>query len=342
MKRYLPLLGAFILGATSLGADAPMDWTKAEGPVAASEWGVFLTTLWVDVGILIIVGGLLTYAIFKFRAKEGDDTPPKQVHGNIKLEVGIMVVSALLLVVIEIPNVKAIWYTASPPEGREVMDINIIGHQWWWEVEYPSLGIKTANEIMIPVGKVVNFHLASADVIHSFWVPRLGGKLDLIPGKVNQLWLEADKPGEYYGQCAELCGVSHANMRLRVFAQTDEDFEIWVSSQLEGAALPESDSAEEGEALFLSKGCIACHTARDIPGALGIIGPDLTHVGSRGMIASGVLPNTDEAMASWIQDPEAIKPGNIMSRDGPMYNGTLEELTPSEVEALVAFLRGLK
>lgn len=343
MKRLLAAAVAALV-ASPLAADAPMNWLDPDGPVAQVQKDVFMVTFWVDLGIFLVVGGMLLYAVIAFRARPDDDgSPPEQVEGNLRLEVSLMAVSAVLLVIIIVPNVRGIFYSAAPPADAVTMDVNVIGHQWWWEVEYPALGVKTANEIAIPTGTAVVFHLSSADVIHSFWVPRLAGKMDLIPGRVNEMWLQADRPGVYWGQCAELCGVSHANMRFRVVAMAPDDFDRWVEEQSAAAATPAPGTlAAAGAEAFVQRGCIACHTVRGLTGAVGIIGPDLTHVGSRLTLAAGIVDNDDAAMAKWISDPEAIKPGNIMSAQGPMYMDPANALSQADVEALVAYLRGLE
>lgn len=336
----LAAVAAALWHGAALAAAAPQNWLDPQGPVAQSQKDVFMVTFWVDLLILIIVGGGIVYAVLKFRGKEGDDEPPVQVEGNMKLEVSLMVVSVFLLIIIEIPNIKSIFYSAAPPAEAEVLEIDVKGHRWWWEFTYPSGPLKTANEITIPVGVAVNFNLTTNDVIHSFWVPKLGGKMDLIPGRTNQVWLQADQPGTYYGQCAELCGASHANMRLRVHALPREEYDAWAAAQLAEAAPAARQS--EGAGVFIQRGCNACHTVRGLPGAVGVIGPDLTHLASRTTIASALLDNTPENLAKWLRDPLTVKPENTMARDGPMYNGTAAPLSEAEISHLVAFLAGLE
>jgi cytochrome c oxidase subunit 2 len=216
------------------------------------------------------------------------------------------------------------------------MEITVTGHQWWWEVEYQNEneGVVTANEIHIPVDEPVFLTLTSEDVIHSFWVPRLAGKQDLVPGKTEALTIQADEPGTYLGHCAEYCGLSHANMRFTVVAQTEEDFQAWVSGQRQAAVEPTADSeAAEGLELFTTEGCIACHAVQGVEGAEQEVGPDLTHFGSRRVLAGGILPNTPEELARWLANPPGVKPGSKM----PDYN-----LTDEQIEALVAYLHSLE
>ena len=203
------------------------------------------------------------------------------------------------------------------PPDKDRLDITVVGHQWFWEFEYPDLGIKTSNELHIPTGKVVNLTLKSDDVLHSFWVPKLAGKQDIIPGRENQMWLIADEPGVYFGQCAEFCGVAHAQMRFRVIAESPVEFDKWAKDFLRPSLVPKG-MAKEGAKLFNEKGCIACHTIQDNPIARGNIGPSLTHFGLRNTIAAGILEKDEfgENLTKWLTNPEEVKPGNIMARDG--------------------------
>ena len=208
----------------------------------------------------------------------------------------------------------------------------------------------------IPVDEVINVELDSKDVIHSFWVPKLAGKVDMIPNNDNALWLEAEREGEYYAQCAEFCGVSHANMRFKVVAESWEDFDAWVAAQLADSSKPADPLALEGEELFMSQDgyCFRCHSVRGTRLARGNIGPDLTHVASRRHLAAGLLKNTEDGaelvsnallqanLKEWLRDPDKVKPGNIMSRDGEVYNGTIPPLTDNQIDALVAYLLTLK
>ncbi len=213
------------------------------------------------------------------------------------------------------------------------MTIDVEGNQWWWEAAYPGYDEVTANEIHIPAGEPVLVRLASLDVIHSFWVPELAGKLDLVPGQINELWIEAAEPGVYFGQCAEFCGVQHALMAFHVVADPPEEFAAWIAEQQEPAEAPLADSlVERGRDVFLSAGCIQCHTVRGTQ-ATGQLGPDLTHLASRDWIAAGTLENTVGNLEAWISDPQAIKPGAKMPPT---------ELDSEELQALVAYLQSLE
>ncbi|MGH2350349.1 MAG: cytochrome c oxidase subunit II, partial [Chloroflexota bacterium] len=212
-----------------------------------------------------------------------------------------------------------------------------IGHQWWWEFQYPELGVTTANELHIPVGVPINLELESADVIHSFWVPHLAGKTDAIPGRVNRLWFLADEPGTYNGQCAEFCGIEHALMRMLVIAESQSEFDAWVRNERSIPAFAATPTAQDslvtrGAQLFANGVCITCHTIRGTA-AQGKVGPELTHVGSRQTIAANTLPNTPEGLERWLRNPQAVKPGNLM----PNLN-----LSDEDIDALVAYLQSLK
>ena len=220
----------------------------------------------------------------------------------------------------------------SPAPAAEQMVIELVGNQWWWEVRYPTQQVTTANEIHIPTGRPVELRLTSEDVIHSFWVPELHGKIDLIPGRTTSLVLQADQPGEYRGQCAEFCGVQHAKMALIVVSETPEQFSAWLEAKARPAAEPSDPAALESKQVFLGSACAYCHTIQGTD-ATGKVGLDLTHLASRRTLASATLTNTRDHLAAWITDPQKIKPGNIM----PAI-----DLAPDDLEALLTYLENLK
>jgi cytochrome c oxidase subunit 2 len=301
--------------------------------VARLQAEVFFVSLMVCVAVFVATAGLLVYTVWRFRARGGEEaTPLVHTHGNLKIELALIGVVFLLLLIIAVPNMRALFAASTPPAGEEVLPVQVTGHQWWWAFAYPSLGVVTANELHIPVGRAVQLHLRAADVIHSFWIPRLAGKMDLIPNQDNQMWLKADKPGVYVGQCAEFCGVSHAHMGFRVVAQEAADFAAWVQTQQQPAPAPGTALAAQGAQLFIQKGCLACHA---IAGTLaqGVVGPNLTHMGSRQTLAAGMLPNTPDHLARWLKDPQAVKPASLMPNLG---------LDDDTIAALVAYLQGLK
>ncbi len=220
-----------------------------------------------------------------------------------------------------------------PPRGADPLTIEVIGHQWWWEVHYTDQNFDTANEIHIPVGQPVTLRLTTADVIHSFWVPQLHGKMDMIPGQTNTITLEADQPGVYRGQCAEFCGVQHANMAFLVIADKPDAFQAWLKDQMQSSMQPKVGSIEQmGQQAFLGSACLYCHTIRGT-NASGRLGPDLTHIASRETIGSGILPNTRGNLAGWIINSQTIKPDNHMP---PM------DLTAAQLQALLDYMATLK
>jgi cytochrome c oxidase subunit 2 len=213
------------------------------------------------------------------------------------------------------------------------LQIEVVGHQWWWEFHYPDSNVVTANEVHVPLGRPVNFSLRSVDVLHSFWVPQMGGKMDVIPGHRNHLYFTPEAVGEYHGQCTEFCGIQHANMRFRLVVDSPAEFQAWVQRQQQPApAQPPSEELLRGQQAFTRSGCIACHTIEGTS-AQGTIGPNLTHVGSRSTIGAGILDNTPENVAAWIKDPQAIKPGNLMPN---------LHVRPDDITAIVTYLESLK
>jgi cytochrome c oxidase subunit 2 len=331
-----------------------------------------MVTVWVTLFIFIIVGGTLLWAVFYFREREADkDKPmPPQGHGNPLVEVGLIGVSILLLVIIGIPTLRAVWYMDELPDDpqsllgawykgplsekadEEVLTINVMGYQWWWAFEYPQLGIVTANEFTIPVGKTVKLNLKSVDVIHSFWLPKLAGKVDLIPGRANWMWVRGDELGYYYGQCAEFCGSAHAYMSFRAEVVSSEAFQDWVKHQKEDAKDPVDPKALEGMQLFTDRTCVLCHKIQGNTHAQGVKGPNLTHVATRKTLAAGILDNRidegpispekqRENLFNWVHNSDHLKPGNLMFHD-PMGGLKSISLSQDDIDKIVAYLQTLQ
>lgn len=313
---------------------------------------LFRQTFWWAMAVFVLVEAALIYVLWRFRAKPGD-AEPEQTHGNTTLEIVWTVVPAIILVFIAVPTVKTIFKTSLPAPNPEV-EVEVIGHQWWWEFRYPKLGVVTANEMVVPVGKMIGLKMWSADVLHSFWSPQLAAKRDVFPvfpntkyPKINPLWFTADSTGDYSGQCAELCGIQHATMGLRVIVKSDADFEAWVAARQVGSPLVDGgrvpaavDSAwkadtihTKGQAAFVAGGCMTCHAMAGTPlaGAMTLRGPNLSHFGSRVSIAANMYENTPTNLAAWLRDPQAMKKGSHMILPRP--------LTEPEIDALVAYLR---
>lgn len=312
-------------------ADPPSPLNPAS-EVARDIADLFWITFGIATVIFILVEGLLLYAIIRFRRRKPEVIPPK-IHGSTPVEIAWTAAPALLLLIVFVLMVRTMGATAAPPAEppAEAIRVKVTSHQWWWEFQYPELGIITANELHVPVGKPIVFELTSADVIHSFWAPQLAGKTDNIPGQTTTMWFQADQPGIYGGRCAEFCGAQHANMLFQVIAEPAEQFAQWVTQQQARPAAATGEAAK-GEQLFMTGACFTCHTI-DGTAAQGIIGPNLTHLGSRRTIAAGVMENTPDNLARWLADPQAVKPLNKM----PKLN-----LSQDDVNALVQYLSSLK
>ena len=312
------------------GGPFPQSALHPESDYARSLDALFHGIFWWAVLVFVLVESLLLFILLRYRQRAGAATP-KPTHGHTVLEIAWTLAPALILVFIAVPTMRTIFATQQPP-AFNALRIEVIGHQWWWEYRYPAAGTVTANELHVPVGRPVDLEISTADVIHSFWAPGLGGKRDLIPGHVNRITFTAESIGTFTGQCAEFCGESHANMRLRVAVESDSAFRAWLAGQGGLGRLAAKGSVEEkGRDAFRRYGCIACHTVTGV--SAGVIGPNLTHVGSRTTIAAGVLPNTAEALARWIGDPPGVKPGARMPK---------LPMAPADLTALVAYLQSLK
>jgi cytochrome c oxidase subunit 2 len=340
----------------SCASHAPQDSLKPEGPIGHKIDNLFFPVLGVAAVVFVLVQGLIVATIIRHRHRPGRPDPV-QVHGNTKLEIGWTVIPALLLVGVAFPTVFTIFDLAREPRGN-VLPVEVYGHMWWWEYRYPTLGISTANEMHIPINTSIRLSLYTIEpglpaakgeefatgVIHSFWVPKLAGKQDVVPGRVNKLTIRASEPGTYKGQCAEYCNLSHANMRLRVVSQAQPDFAGWVAQQKKPVEKPAGGDAAAGYALFTGRGtCVGCHTMQGVEGAVARRGPNLTHLMGRETFAGAVFDITPENLNRWIHDPSAMKPMRPDEGTG-MTNlvKTGPHLTDTEINQLVAFLETLK
>ena len=315
--------------ATACGQKEPQDILRPEGPIARELQRLWNPVFAIAVFFFFLVQGLILIVIIKFRAK-GDDDAPVQVHGNAKLELGWAIVPFIILFVIGIFTVVTLIDLDRAPKGN-VFNVQVVGHQWWWEYDYGDYHVTTANELHIPVGRPVFVHVTSVDVIHSFWAPSLAGKMDAVPGHNNHLTLRADKAGQtYLGQCTEYCGLSHANMRIRVITHTQADFAKWISEQQRAAVEPTDGDAGAGAQLFRAKGCGGCHTINGV--SAGQVGPNLTHLFSRTTFAGSMFDLDAQNLRRWLRDPPALKPMNPNKGLGmPNLN-----LTEDEIGKLIA------
>jgi cytochrome c oxidase subunit II len=306
-----------------------MSTLVARSDMARDVLGLYALITWACVGIGLIVFGVLAYVLVRFRSRPDSALPP-QTHGRPWLEIAWTIGPALILLVIAIPTVQVIFRTQTQAKPPDALEVVVRGYQWWWELSYPGLGIVTANELVVPAGRPIYFALEGPDVLHSFWVPKFGGKRDVVPGRRNAITVIPDEPGEFWGQCAEFCGVSHANMGLRVIVASPTDFEQWAARQRSAAVEPAGD-AVAGKAIFAGSACVGCHTVRGV--SAGVLGPDLTHFGSRRTLAAGAYPNTPDRLAAWVRDAPRMKPGVKM----PAF-----AYTDEQAKALAAYLTSLK
>jgi cytochrome c oxidase subunit 2 len=316
----------------------PMDTLSPKSDLG--DWVTSLfwqVTVWDSIVLAVVVVTFLL-AIFVFSTREGDEEPPSTEHGGVALELAWTVIPAFILLAITWPTVKTIVRTQPEHWPANTLTVRVVARQWWWEFQYPTLGVNVADEFHIPINRPIHFELISEDVIHSFFMPALGGKRDVIPGQENQMTLIAYVPGNYYGQCAEFCGDSHANMRFRFVVDKSEDFDAWVKHQLEGPVKPTEGAAAAGAKVFANAPCAICHTIKGVSGfskeyTYNFKGPDLTHFGSRTTLAGSMLDNTPANLAQWIRDPRAVKPGANMPTLG---------LRGDQLNDLVAYLESLK
>lgn len=286
---------------------------------------------WLGTVIFVLVMLLVLYAVARGRRSHSDDSLTNKRRQSVVIAGGIVMPLLVLAVVFG----YTLFTLTGLAEDRESSErtVEVVAHQFWWEVRYPGEDVVTANEIHIPVGEPVEFKLTSGDVIHSFWVPELYGKIDMMPGTTTSVTFTADEPGRYRGQCAQLCGVQHANMALYIVAEEPGEFASWLDGQRELAEVPEAGTPlERGREVFLSSSCVYCHTVRGASNATGELGPDLTHLASRQTIAAGILENNPGNLAAWVVDPQHLKPGNLM----PATN-----LSSEELQDLLAYLNSL-
>ena len=346
------LFGLLAVAMTACYPDHSQSTFDVAGPVARSQLTLFYWIFWAAVFVFVTVGGALLYVAIRFRRRPGQGDPV-QTHGHTKLEIAWTIAPALILVVVAIPTILTVFDNANSPDP-DGLTVEATGHQWWFEFRYAhptndGEQIIAANELHIPLDEVVNVNLHSEDVIHSFWIPKIAGKVDMVPNNNNKRWIQSERLGEFYGQCAEFCGESHAKMKFRVIVESREDFDKWLMAQAAPSVEPVTPLQLRGSELFRSAGCSGCHAtsaimslAPDGSQLKGRRGPNLTHVASRSRVGAGELPQNPESLRAWISDPGSIKPGNIMATEGKPYTDPDSALTEQDISALVAFLRSLK
>lgn len=335
------VLTILVLWPLAAGAESPMphQYSNIFDPVSVAGEQI-KDISWLVIGIcamiFLVTQGILFWCIVKFRARPGDERrDPPQIYGSTPVEVAWTIVPMIIVVVLFLATARTIAEIQIEEPPEEAMVVDVVGHRWWWEFKYPEYGITTANELHIPTSTPENWRptflrLLSQDVVHSFWVPRLGGKQDVVPNKENWLWFDTATAGLYLGQCAEYCGTQHAHMLLRVYVHTPEEFASWVANQQKADV--EDPRVAAGRELFQKTACINCHTLGGTV-ANGTYGPDLSHFMSRKTLGAGVALNTPENLRAWIEDPQALKPGCRMPN---------MKLTEPEVDHIVDYLLTLQ
>ena len=376
-RRVARTAAAALVGAVALaGCSGEQNWFDPAGPEARQIDNLQKPVFAIAGVVLVVVVAVVAVILVKFNGKKRDAVP-KQIHGHPKLEIMWTLAPALLLAVIAVPTIATIFSLAEKPENP--VKITVIGQQWWWEYDYPGLGIITANEMVIPAGTPVELSITSRDVIHSFWIPRLNGKKDAVPNRVHFLKMQADEPGVYWGQCTEFCGLSHANMRMRVVALPQAEYDVWVANMQKPAVSPTDELALLGEAVFAGQ-CVRCH---QVDGLLDVDGnplnsqpqtqlvagaaPNLTHLMSRETFAGGTFdlkkpgcenPSSYSSsyptgtsteclnvpdLERWLRNPPAMKPMSVTPNDDGLIRGMPNlGLSENQIDQLVAYLATLK
>ena len=326
---------AWALPTDNVVHQTPSIFEPHSGP-AQTIYHLSLFVMQITGAIFIVVASLLVFVIVRYRQRNpNDDTEPPQIYGSTQIELAWTVIPILIVFVLFLTTARILFAIQDQKMPPSALDVDAVGHQFWWEFRYPKLGFTAANELHVPLSteqdpSITSLNLLSADVVHSFWVPTLFGKIDMFPNQVNHMWFNPEKAGMYVGQCAQFCGVEHAKMLLRVYVQTPEDFAAWVKNQQQPGV--QDPAVAEGRQVFESQACISCHVVRGTA-ANGKFGPDLTHFGSRDTLASGAADNTPANLKLWIHDPDYVKPGSLMPA---------MQLSSDQMDKIVAYLETLK
>jgi cytochrome c oxidase subunit II len=356
-RRLIPLFALLSIVLAGCGKEN-LSALDPKGPVASEQLWLILLSVGIMTLVLVVVFVLYAYVLVKFRDRKGQTGYPKQVEGNHKLEIIWTVIPFVLLMILGVPTIASTFsldknYAHDP----DALQIKVTGHQFWWEFEYMEDKIVTAQDLYIPTGRTISFHLESADVMHSFWVPALGGKKDTNPGITNMLFLKADEPGVYFGKCAELCGASHALMDFKVIAVSPEEYDRWIAQMKAPTSVA---AASEGEQIF-KQSCIGCHAVYDREAKAiggGKMGPSLVNYGNRSTVAGirfnypmeDKLLKVDQQLLKnnlkeWLMNPQKVKPGNRMPNPVPVENSRMEQnlgLNEKQIDALVEYLSSMK
>lgn len=333
MRKVIGFLTAVAITASLSACSSTANFLYPASAVSGGQAQLFWIILWMSLAVFLLVEVLLVYNIIRFRRKRRDmGGEPAQKYGSLRLEVIWTAIPILLVVILFVLSILTINASAAPAASSNDINITVIGHQWWWEFDYPDLGIQTANEMHVPLGKNVKLRLESVDVIHSFWVPQLANKIDTIPGQVNSLWFRPTQIAVFDGHCAEFCGANHAQMAVKVFVDSPQDFETWVKGQQSPPTQPVTDQQRHAYVMLTQGICSTCHNFADHKAA-SPIAPNLTHVMSRSMIAGETFPNNAEFMQAWFKDNAAMKPENSMSG---------VKISDEDIQALLSYIMTLK
>jgi cytochrome c oxidase subunit 2 len=342
MKRAafaLPIVALFLstgcvprIASSPAGVPSVPYFLNPAGPIAGQEADLYRLLLYPSGLVLIVVWGLLIYNIVRFRKKPTDKELSPQYYREELIEAiytGIPVLLVIAIFVVMLGTVRAV---AAPAPQKSDLQVTVKGHRWWWEFDYPGSKVVTANELHIPVNTTVQIDLDSADVIHSFYVPQLAGKTDVVPGVINHMWLRADKIGQYHGQCAEFCGLNHANMRFTVYVDSQTDFQAWLANQMKPAVEPQTDKQKTGHDIIANGVCGACHNLDDNGPEFNASAPNLTHLMSRKMFAGETFDLNEQNLRLWLEDNQEMKPGNDMKHT----------FSKGQIDDLMSYLTTLK
>lgn len=328
LRKYGVLIGLTIL--LSACQPSPTFLVPASS-IASHQADLYKIILILALVVFVLVEGALIWILIRDRKRANDKELPLQIYGNTRLEVVWTAIPILLVIALFIMTVQTVKAVAAPASLQSDLNVRVVGHRWWWEFDYTNLGIATANELHIPEGTVVQVQLESVDVIHSFWVPQLAGKTDVVPGQPNTMWLTSDQLGEFLGQCAEFCGTEHALMRFKVIVDSQQDFDAWVANQQKPAYQPQTEDEKAGYE-EVTGACAACHSLDPSEMDTDKVGPNLAHLFSRGTFAGGTFDLNEENLRKWLEDTQAMKPGNDMEI----------KILPKTRDQIISYLLNLK
>lgn len=329
LRKY----GVFIAMAIFLVACQPSPtFLDPASSISGHQADLYKTVLIMALVVFVLVEGGLIWIVVRHRKRSDDNELAPQIHHNTQLEIIWTTIPVLLVIALFVMTVRTVNAVAAPQSAKGDINIRVVGHQWWWEFNYLDYEVATANELHIPVGATVQIQLESVDVIHSFWVPQLAGKTDVIPGQVNTMWLTSNQVGEYFGQCAEFCGTQHALMRFKVFVDSQEDFDAWIANQQKPAYQPQTEDEQIGFKELDTGACSACHSIDPSEIDTDKTGPNLAHLFSRTTFAGGSFELNEENLRNWLHDTQAMKPGNEMIITVP----------DQQFEQVIAYLMKLK